>query len=171
MERKLDLLRGIFEEMGSVLVAFSGGIDSALVLRVAHDVLGGRACGLTATGPALADRDRADAARIAAEIGVRHLFVDSLEIEVAGYRRNEGDRCYFCKTELYRRTAQALRDFRSRWAANRTTVAVRGDHRPGLGAADDDGVSSPRAEALAARGPAVAFVGGSKAWAMVPEIV
>jgi uncharacterized protein len=133
--------------MGSVLVAFSGGIDSALVLRVAHDVLGDRAVGLTAVGPALAVRERNAAARIANEIGAPHLFVTSSEIDDPGYRANAGDRCWFCKSELYRITAQKREQLGLAWVANGTNSDDLGDHRPGLAAADEARVRSPLVEA------------------------
>ena len=132
--------------MGSVLVAFSGGIDSALVLRVAHDVLGDRAVGLTAVGPALAAREREAAARIATEIGAPHLFVTSNEIDDPGYRANAGDRCWFCKSELYRITAAKRDELGLAWVANGTNTDDLGDYRPGLAAADDARVRSPLVE-------------------------
>lgn len=130
-----------------MLVAFSGGIDSALVLRVAHEVLGDRAVGLTAVGPALASREREAAGRIAREIGVRHLFVDSSEIDDPGYRANAGDRCWYCKTELYRITAATRAELALEWVANGTNTDDLGDYRPGLAAADHARVRSPLVEA------------------------
>ena len=133
--------------MGSVLVVFSGGIDSALVLRVATDVLGERAVGLTAVGPALAVRERQAAKRIAAEIGARHVFVESAEIDDPGYRANAGDRCWYCKSELYRITAREREALGLTWVANGTNTDDLGDHRPGLAAADEARVRSPLVEA------------------------
>ena len=130
-----------------MLVAFSGGIDSALVLRVATDVLGDGAVGLTAVGPALAVREREAAKRIAAEIGARHVFVESAEIDDPGYRVNAGDRCWYCKSELYRITARERAALGLAWVANGTNTDDLGDHRPGLAAADEARVRSPLVEA------------------------
>lgn len=147
MSERLDSLRAVVRDLGSVLVAFSGGIDSALVLRVARDELGDRALGLTAVGPALPRRERADAARIAREIGARHVFVDSREIEDPDYRRNGPDRCFHCKSELYRITEATRAREGLAHVANGTNVDDLGDHRPGLDAARRAGVRSPLVEA------------------------
>jgi len=147
MDPQLAKLRGLLEAMPSVLVCFSGGIDSALVLRVAYDVLGDRALGLTALSPALPLSEREEAAAFARELGVPHALVDSHEIDDPNYVANPTNRCYFCKSELYtvaRREALA-RGFTV--VANGTNLDDLGDVRPGLVAATEGEVRSPLVEA------------------------
>src|SRR5579871_2491243 len=88
-------------DLGSVLVCYSGGVDSAFVLAVAHQVLGPRAVGMTAVSPSLAPFEKEAAVAVARQIGARHELVESHEIERPGYVANATDRCFHCKTELY----------------------------------------------------------------------
>src|SRR5271169_5887704 len=92
-EEKLDRLRATIRELGSVLVCYSGGIDSALVLAVAHEALGPRAVGMTAVSPSLAPFEKEAAVAVAAQMGARHELVASQEIERTGYVANAPDRC------------------------------------------------------------------------------
>ena len=147
MHPSLTRLRALMKDMGSVLVAFSGGIDSAVVLKVATDVLGDRAVGLTAVGPALAQSERKEATRLAADMGARHVLVESGEIERPGYVANGPDRCFHCKSELYRITTLKRSELGLDWVANGTNRDDLGDYRPGLEAARDSGVRSPLVEA------------------------
>lgn len=140
---KLDALRARFRALGSVLVCYSGGVDSAFVLAVAHQELGPRAVGMTAVSPSLAPMEREDAERVAKQIGCDHRVVASNEIDDPNYVQNNPDRCFHCKTELYR-IAKAKREAWDLAAiVNGTNTDDLGDYRPGLDAAREAGVVSP----------------------------
>lgn len=143
---QLEALRARLRELESVLVCYSGGIDSALVLAVAHEQLGAGAVAITAVSPSLAPSEREGAQRFAAAIGARHYLVDSHEIERPGYVANGPDRCFHCKSELYRIAAEQQRLYGLRYVLNGTNRDDLGDFRPGLKAADAAGVVSPLAE-------------------------
>lgn len=142
----LATLEAHVRALGSVLVCYSGGIDSALVLAVAHRALGERAVALTAVSPSLPARELDEAARIAREIGARHEIVASHEIERDGYQRNGPDRCFHCKTELYTIAAAERVRLGLAHIANGTNQDDLGDHRPGLVAATNAEVRSPLLE-------------------------
>lgn len=147
MDPQLEALRAILATMPSALVCFSGGVDSAFVLKVAHDVLGERALGMTALSPALPETERAEAGALARELGVAHALVDSHEIDDPSYVANPTNRCYYCKSELY---TVAQREAKARGFAvilNGTNLDDLGDHRPGLDAAREANVRSPLVEA------------------------
>jgi uncharacterized protein len=144
---KRERLREILSGTGGALVAFSGGVDSALVLAVAHEVLGERCAALTAHSASVPLSEREAARQLATRLGVRHREVESREGENPAYRANGPDRCFHCKTELYRLCAEAAR-------AEGLPVVVDGfnaddwsDHRPGHEAARSARVRSPLAEA------------------------
>jgi uncharacterized protein len=145
-QSKLSALRQNLKQMGSVLVCYSGGIDSALVLAVATEVLGPGAVGMTAVSPSLAGSEREDAARIAARLGADHRFVDSHEMDRPGYVANGPDRCFHCKSELYDIARAKQKEWQLAEVANGTNLDDFGDHRPGLEAAKRAGVKSPLVE-------------------------
>ncbi|HEX4336245.1 MAG TPA: ATP-dependent sacrificial sulfur transferase LarE [Polyangiaceae bacterium] len=144
---KLDALRGVVRGLGSVLVCYSGGIDSALVLAVATEQLGERAVGMTAVSPSLPQSERADAVRIATSLGAVHRLVESSEMERPGYVANGPDRCFHCKSELYEIAQARQTEWRLDAIANGTNLDDLGDHRPGLEAAKRAHVRSPLLEA------------------------
>ncbi len=98
---KLDRLRGLLADLPSALVAFSGGVDSSFLLRVAHDVLGERCLALTTVSPTMPAEDLAAAKELAARLGVAHLLIDANELAIPGYAENPANRCYFCKDHLF----------------------------------------------------------------------
>lgn len=146
VEPKLAQLRARLRELGSVLVCYSGGVDSAFVLAVAHQELGPRAVGMTAVSPSLAPAEKDEAAAIARLIGADHRLVESHEIDDPGYVANNPDRCFHCKSELYRIAAAKRREWSLAAIVNGTNVDDLGDYRPGLDAAREAGVLSPLVE-------------------------
>src|SRR5581483_3285332 len=131
IDAKIEQLRALIRGMGSALVCYSGGIDSALVLALAHGELGSGAVGMTAVSPSLAPFEKEAAVRIAMQIGARHELVESHEIEDERYQANPTNRCYFCKSELYRLTAAKMAEWGVSHAVNGTNLDDLGDYRPG----------------------------------------
>ena len=143
MQSQLDRLRECVQKMGSALVCYSGGVDSALVLAVAHEVLGPtRAIGMTAVSPSLAPFEKEAAVAIAKQIGARHELVESHEIERPGYVANASDRCFYCKSELYEIAERKRREWNLASVLNGTNLDDLGDRRPGLEAAKNANVRS-----------------------------
>ncbi len=142
----LARLCALLASMESVLVCYSGGIDSALVLAVAHEALGTHAIGMTAVSPSLAPFERDEAVAVAKQIGARHELVESQEIDDPSYAANHTDRCFHCKSELYRVSAVKQREWGSAFVVNGTNLDDLGDYRPGLEAAKQAGVRSPFVE-------------------------
>jgi pyridinium-3,5-biscarboxylic acid mononucleotide sulfurtransferase len=145
-EAQLAALRGVLRDMGSVLVCYSGGIDSAFVLAVAHAELGARAIGMTAVSPSLSNSEKEDAARVARTLGADHRFVDSHELERPGYVQNGPDRCFHCKSELYDIAEAKRHEWQLATVVNGTNRDDLGDYRPGLEAAKNAAVRSPLVE-------------------------
>ena len=144
---KLEHLKQIFYQMESVAVAYSGGIDSTLLLKVAHDCLGERAIALTAVSASLPASERAEAAAVVAEIGARQIEIESDETADPRYLANETTRCYFCKNNVYDHLINYAKDEGYQYLVDGTNMDDIGDHRPGRKAAREWGVRSPLQEA------------------------
>lgn len=143
INERLDQLRARLRSLESVLVCYSGGVDSALVLAVAHAELGARAVGMTAVSPSLAPGERDEAARLAKQIGADHRLVESHEIDDPSYVANNPDRCFHCKSELYTIAEKKRAEWGLSAIVNGTNTDDLGDYRPGLEAASRAGVVSP----------------------------
>lgn len=145
-EREQELDRRL-EALGSVAVAFSGGVDSAYLAVRAHLVLGDRSLAVTAVSPSLAAAQRAQAADVADRFGLAHLFVETSEVDDPRYAANDGQRCYWCKTELFQRLLPIARARGLQHLAYGLIRDDLADFRPGHRAAAEAGVVSPLAEA------------------------
>lgn len=143
VESRLDELRAHMRSLGSVLVCFSGGIDSALLLAVATEQLPGRAVGMLSVSPSLAPLEQADAERIAHSLGADLRLVPSFEMQRPEYVKNDADRCLHCKTELYRIASAKLAEWGLSTILNGTNTDDLSDYRPGTQAARDAGVRMP----------------------------
>ena len=144
---KLEQLKEIFYQMDSVAVAYSGGIDSTLLVKVAHDCLGDKAVALTAISASLPASERDEAAAVVDHIGSRQILIQSDETSDARYLANDTNRCYFCKNNVYDHLIQYTEREGYQYLVDGTNLDDVGDHRPGRKAAREWGVRSPLQEA------------------------
>lgn len=147
LDEQVRALEVSLAALGSVVVAFSGGVDSSLVAALAARALGAQALAVTATSAALATGELDGAARVAAAVGILHQVVTTAELERADYRLNDRFRCYHCKTELYERLAVLAGDRDAATVVSGANADDLGDWRPGLTAAAEHGVRHPLVDA------------------------
>ena len=163
---KYDRLVRRIEAANSALVAYSGGVDSALVAFLAHQTLGSRSLAVTADSPAVPRGQLAAARNFARSVGMRHEVICTDELEDPGYRNNAANRCFFCKTELYGKitTMARRRGMEIVWDGTNADDGV--DFRPGMAAAEQHGVVSPLLDAGLAKSDvrAVSRVAGLSTW-------
>jgi len=143
---KLDQLKALFAEMDRALIAYSGGIDSTLVAKIAFDVLGDRALAVTANSPSLLPDDLEDARIQAAEIGITHEVVQTHEMDNPNYTSNPVNRCYFCKSELHDTLKPLALERGYPYVVDGVNADDLSDYRPGIQAAKERGARSPLAE-------------------------
>jgi pyridinium-3,5-biscarboxylic acid mononucleotide sulfurtransferase len=141
-ETLIETLRGY----GRVAVAYSGGIDSTVVAQAAYEALGNAAIAVTAVSESLAAGELEEAQELAQKIGIRHRVIRTEEFADPNYRRNDSDRCYFCKSELYGRLSGMLNELEVEVIASGANTDDMGDYRPGLRAASEHGVRHPLQE-------------------------
>ena len=145
--RKLDNARAIVRDLSSVLVAYSGGVDSSLLLKLALDELGERAVAVLASSPAYPESEQEEARILARNLGARLVDVTTNEVELEAYKRNHPDRCFHCKEELFETLEPVRRDLGLDHIAYGATADDADDHRPGHGSAVRRGIRFPLLEA------------------------
>jgi len=147
LNSKLAQLESILKGLGSALIAYSGGVDSTLLIAVAHKVLGEMAVAATAISPTCPEKEIEAAKALAAQIGIRHILINTRELEDPRFVANDKSRCYYCKKELFLNLAKIASEEGLRWVIDGSNYDDLKDHRPGRLAATELGVRSPLFEA------------------------
>ena len=147
VHQKKQALEAYLRDLGSVAVAFSSGVDSTFLLKVAHDLLGERAIAVTARSCSFPKREQEEAAAFCASEGIRQIVVDSEELSIEGFRQNPVNRCYLCKRELFTKIREIAAANGMDYVAEGSNLDDNGDYRPGLQAVAELGIKSPLREA------------------------
>jgi conserved hypothetical protein TIGR00268 len=140
---KYNDLQAYLKSLNSVAVAFSGGVDSTFLLKVAHDVLGKNAIAVTARSESFPERELSEAEAFAKANGIEHIVIDSEELDIEGFSHNPKNRCYLCKTELFSKIKGIATEKRLENVVEGSNTDDNGDYRPGLLAVSELGIKSP----------------------------
>ena len=143
IEEKYERLKKYVRELGTVLISFSGGVDSTFLLKTAHDVLGDKALAVTARSCSFPKRELAEAAAFCKKEGIKHILFDSMEFEIEGFSRIPANRCYLCKSAIFKKVWEIAREHTIAHVAEGSNIDDLGDYRPGLTAVAEQGVKSP----------------------------
>lgn len=143
MERKFQALQEYLKTLGTVAVAFSGGVDSTFLLKTAHDLLGDGAVAVTARSLSFPERELNESKAFCEKEGIRQIIVESKELEIDGFAQNPPDRCYLCKISLFTKMRHAAAQLGIEHIAEGSNADDTGDYRPGLRAVDELGILSP----------------------------
>lgn len=146
-QNKLEKLKMIIKETGGAVVAFSGGVDSTFLLKVAAEVLGDNVIAVTANSETYPKRELEEAKLFAKNQRIRHIVIETLELEIAGFAENPPDRCFYCKHELFSKLTDIARNNGLKYVLDGSNYDDRNDHRPGMRAARQLGVVSPLKQA------------------------
>lgn len=144
---KLDRLKQILTVMDSAVLAYSGGVDSAFLLKIAHGVMGDKLLAVTGVSPSYPKQEQNSSKELTSELGVRHVFVDTLEMDDKNYSSNPVNRCYFCKKELFSKLKEVASAYNIPYVMDASNFDDLDDFRPGTKAKKEYGVRSPLEEA------------------------
>jgi uncharacterized protein len=149
IKEKYERLKEIFQSMGKVVVAFSGGVDSTLLLKVAQDTLGDKnVFAVTALSPLYPERELSGVKKLIQNLGARHRLIESNELEIPGFSKNPPNRCYYCKGKLFEELLRLAKEEAIPYVVEGSTLDDDQDHRPGRIAIQELGIRSPLKEAM-----------------------
>jgi len=147
LQEKYEILKNNMKKRGSAAIAFSGGVDSTFLVKVAHEVLGDKMIAVTATSSTYPERELKEAIKYAKDMGVKHLIISSEELDIEGFASNPTNRCYYCKKELFTKINAIAKENGVQYVFDGSNIDDDGDYRPGMQAARELEVISPLKEA------------------------